>query len=382
MNRLFITVALAVCATGAVFAQNNEEPKLKVTPTGRVLMDGAVYDTKDEQFENGLAIPDLRLGVKATYGDWKGKVDVGFGYGKVSLKDVFIEKDFNDNMLLRMGNFVHQFGLQSATSSSMKISMEEPTSNEVFGYPRLLGAMFVYNKGEFLATASLHGESYEMIYRSNEMGPSSYGAISRLVYRPVTEPGNIVQVGISGAVDGPQFDKNPMRSHEVFNISGGFPTRVAKVEAIGAAITNAKSMAKFTPELLINVGPVALESQYYGYSVNRDKDLHNYYAYGAYGLLRCLAIGGNYTYASADGGIATPGPKSLEFVLGYNYTNLNDSKSDIYGGRLSDMSMTANWYINKYVIWRFRASYTHTFDRPALPDVDLGAFQTRLQIIF
>ncbi len=380
MRNLYIA-ALALCVAGTTFAQTNDQPTLKVTPTGRALMDGAIYTSNDNDFKDGLAMPDLRLGVKATYGDWKAKVDVGFGYGKVSIKDVFIEKDFSKNLLLRVGNFVHQFGLQSATSSSMKISMEEPTSNEVFGYPRLLGAMVVYDKDQYFAAASVHGESYEMQYRSNEMGRPSYGGITRLVYRPSTADGKIMQIGISGAISTPQYDKSPARSHHVFNISGGFPTRVAKITAINADITDAQFMGKFTPELLLNSGPVALESQYYWFGVKRDAQ-PTYTAYGAYGLLRMLAKGGNYKYSHADAGIATPGAKSLEFVLGYNYTNLSNNKTGIQGGRISDLSLTANWYINKYIIWRWRASYTHSFDRANVPDVNLGALQTRLQIIF
>ena len=382
MKRLFLAATMALCVASASMAQEStSEPQLKVTPTGRILMDGALYTSNDRDFKDGMAMPDIRLGVKANYGDWKAKIDVGFGYGKVSLKDVLIEKKLNANTLLRLGNFVHQFGLQSATSSSMKISMEEPTSNEAFGYPRLLGAMVVYDKGKYFAAASVHGESYEMLYRSNEMGRPSYGGITRLVYRPSYSDGNIIQVGISGAMSTPQYDKVARRSHHIFDISAGFPTRVAKITSVSADITDAKFMGKFTPELLLNSGPIALESQYYWFGVKRD-EAPAYTAYGAYGLLRMLAIGGNYKYSHADAGIATPGAKSLEFVLGYNYTNLSNNHAGIQGGRVNDLSLTANWYINKYMIWRWRASYTYRFDRANEPDVHLGALQTRFQIIF
>ena len=52
-----------------------QAPKLSVKPTGRILMDGAVYmggngdiknDEEDTKFVDGVAIPDLRLGVKAS----------------------------------------------------------------------------------------------------------------------------------------------------------------------------------------------------------------------------------------------------------------------------------------------------------------------------
>lgn len=382
MKKSAIAALLLLCAAGSAYAQPGTENTLKVTPTGRILMDGAMYTSNDHDFKDGLAIPDVRLGVKASYGDWKAKIDVGFGYGKVSLKDIYVEKIFNKNMLLRFGNFVHQFGLQAATSSSMKISMEEPTSNEVFGYPRLLGAMFVFDRGDYFAAVSAHGESYELLMRSNQMGKAAYGGITRLVYRPIAQDGNMLQVGISGALSTPQYNSNITRSHESFDIKGSFPTRVASIPAVDASIDEAKLMGKFTPELLLNKGNVALESQYYWFGVARNNGLPTYKAYGAYGLLRCLAIGGDYKYSHADAGIATPGAKSLEFVLGYNYTNLSDAKTGIIGGRLSDVSLTANWYINKYMIWRWRASYTHRFDHASAPNVDLGALQTRFQIIF
>ena len=99
-------------------------------------------------------------------------------------------------------------------------------------------------------------------------------------------------------------------------------------------------------------------------------------------MLRCLAIGGDYGYASYDCALANPRPKSLEFVLGYTYLNTSSHEARIYGGRAQDYSLTANWYINKYMIWRLRASYTHSYDRMGTPDVNLGALQTRFQVIF
>lgn len=361
-----------------------EAPKLKVTPTGRILMDGAVFITNDtKEFRDGVDIPDMRVGVKATYGDWKAKIDVGYAFGKVGLKDVYVEKQFpKAASLLRFGYFVHQFGLQSATSSSMKISMEEPTSNEVFGYPRLIGVMYVYDKGDYFATASLHAESEAMKLRAGELGDTGYGAITRLVWRPMHDTGNMLQVGISGAISGAQYNSDPALNHHVYSINGNFPTRVDQVSAVGATVNDVKLMTKFTPELLMCYNNLALESQYYWFGVSRKHHMPAYHAYGAYALLRWLPIGGNYAYAHGDGGIATPGAKSLEFVLGYNYTCLSSQKAGIMGGRLNDVSLTANWYINKYMIWRFRCAYTHRFDRAATPDVNLGAIQTRFQIIF
>ena len=83
-----------------------------------------------------------------------------------------------------------------------------------------------------------------------------------------------------------------------------------------------------------------------------------------------------------DGGLATPAPKSLELVLSYNYTTLTSPKADIWGGRLNDVSATVNYYINKYMIFRFRYAYTHRWDSDLGPKRDLSTFLARLQIIF
>lgn len=378
-------LTILLSATAILFAlpmQIKAQDKLSVTPTGRILLDAGIYDSKNDEFVNGVAIPDLRVGAKASYGKYKAKLDIGYAYGKVSLKDVFVERQFSSSSLLRVGHFVHQFGLQSSTSSSMKITMEEPASNEAFFNSRLIGAMFVYDKNDFFGTGSIFVENEAMKRTSNEMQKQGYGAMSRLVYRPFRKDGAIFHVGISGAFETPRYNSNEELNHKSFVLSSNFPTRIAKVNAVEATITDAKQLYKFTPELLAGYGPVALESQYYYLTVNRSKDLSNYKASGAYAIVRGLLMGGNYKYSNSDSGIATPGPGSLEAVLAYNYTDMSDTKANIMGGRLNDVAVSFNYYINKYMIWRLRYSYTHVEARAGVDNQSLHGFQTRFQIIF
>ena len=79
----------------------------------------------------------------------------------------------------------------------MKVTMEEPASNEAFFNSRLMGAMFVYDKNDFFGTASVHVESEALKKKSNELGKMGYGAMSRLVYRPLHDTGRLFQLGIS-----------------------------------------------------------------------------------------------------------------------------------------------------------------------------------------
>ena len=381
---IFLASAALLCVPAALMAQDGE-PKLKINPTGRILLDGALYASPQKyEFKDGFAIPDVRLGAKAQYGKWKAKIDVGFAYNKVGLKDVYFEYDFNEKNLLRGGSFIHQYGLQSATSSSMKPTMEETISNAVFNDARQIGLMYVYNGDKFFGTGSVHVEpkATTVVLRPDQFTQEGWGFRSRLVARPLHESGKVVQVGFSGGFATPQNVNDPNTPHNSFRFKSNFPTRVAQVTAIDATVDHAMNLWKFTPELLLNYGPVALETQYFFQRVNRREGLHAYTSQGAYATLRGLILGGDYNYSMPDAGLATPKKGSLECVLSYNYTSLTDASAGIYGGRLNDLSCTFNYYINKYMIARLHYSYTHTWDRAGVGSMTLNGFMARLQIIF
>ncbi|MDE6330597.1 MAG: OprO/OprP family phosphate-selective porin [Muribaculaceae bacterium] len=392
--RTSIILAAAIAAALPAMAQNPEtlqadpqaatdKPKFEIKPTGRILMDAGAFISPDKDlFKDGFAIPDVRLGAKMKYGKWDAKIDVGFAYGKVGLKDLSIGYTFNEQNILKVGSFIHQFGLQSATSSSMKPTMEEPISNSVFNDARQIGVQYEYNGDKFLATASFHVEpsATNYILRPTQFTQEGYGVRSRLVYRPFHEAGKMVQVGISGAFGTPQRYGDP-DTHNAFQFAANFPSRIQQISALKADVTDAKNLFKLSPELLLSYQRLALESQYFWVNVNRRNGLSAYNAQGAYVTLRGMLLGNGYTYDSVGGGIATPAPKTLELVLNYNYTSLTDASAGIYGGRLNDFSATLNYQINKYMIARLHYSYTHTWDGSPNP-TSLSAIMARLQVIF
>lgn len=398
MKAMYMAFAAAALFSAAAQAQEQEQPKLKLTPTGRILMDGALYfdGNKDLQpdeskFVDGVAIPDVRLGLKATYGQWKAKVDIGFSNGKVGMKDIYFEYDLNQSNLFRLGYFVPQFGLNSTTSSSMKPSYEEEQSNDFFySNPRLIGLMHIFDKGQFFAGTTLFIEGNAISEPANELGKQAWGAQTRLVWRPQHRDGEVFQIGCSFNYSSPTaFD------HTGFEYKVNFPSRVSKIQSLDAKITDARGLFKMSPELLFARGRLALETQYYYMNVARKNGLRNYRAQGAYGLFRALLIGSQYQYSHGDCGLATPAPRSLELCLGYNYTNATDGAAGIYGGKLHDVNCTLNYYINKYMIARLRYSYTRASDRyfPGVNDDGtvcntvsgtrhVNLLEARLQVIF
>lgn len=362
--------------------------KVTITPTGRVLLDGAAFSPDGNGLNAGVAIPDIRLGAKVNYGNWDAKIDVGYGFGKIGLKDVYIQYKFNDKNLLRGGYFVHQFGLNAATSSSMKPAMEAPTSDNFFqATGRNIGIMYVHDSKKFFAGVSAIIAGTSLTTPANEQGKVSYGGLTRLVYRPWTSTGFIGQIGISGWIQSAMHkavvvDGKSEPGEGYFNYDATFPTRVCKTTMIAANVTDARHVVKLSPELVLAKGRVALEGQYYYMNIARKHDLKSYKASGAYGLLRGVLIGGDYGYSHADAGLATPAPKTLEVVAGYNYTDATCKKAGINGGITNDASLTFNYYINKYVIARLRYSYTNVKGSDVMENRHVNTIQARIQFKF
>lgn len=340
----------AALVMGFAAAANAQENKLVVKPSGRILMDAAFLNSSnkavDEQCVDGVNVPDIRIGMKASYGKWEGKADIGYARGSVSPKDIFIQYNFNKQNFLRGGYFVHQFGYQSATSSSFKVSMEEPETHSAFGVGgRLVGLMYEHSDDKFMGTGSIYTDAQSFKKQTNHTGYQGSGFLTRLVYHPLIEKGNLFHVGIGLNYELAAENRSNME------FKAPYPVRVAGINAIGAKITDEKNDFKFSGEVMAAKGHVGIEGQYIFMNVDRKGDAKSYKAWGAYGNLRFL-LNNEYEYVKNDAGIATPAPKSWELVAAYNYTDMNDAKAGFHGGKLSDWALTMNYYINKYMIWR------------------------------
>ena len=375
-----LMVALVMAAT--IFAQ--EEPKLTAKPSGRILFDAAYINPQhqEDELKSGVGIPDMRVGVGFTYGQWKGKIDMGYAYGKVNMKDVWLQYDFDKENFVRGGYFIHQYGFQSSTSSSFKETMEEPQSNAVFNNDRMIGLMYEHSENKFLATASVVVETDAMKQTTDQIGNEAIGAMTRLLYRPYAERGKIFQVGISGGIEGARYSSKEELNHKQFTLATRWPTRVAKVNSQEALVTDAKTLYKFSPEIMYSYGRFAIIGQYYLNNITRDNNLESFVGSGAYVTLRTLVKGREYSPNMNDGGIATPDPGNMELCLQYNYTSLSDHTAGIYGGYLNDWALCYNFYPNKYMIWRVRASWTKVTNRSGFADNEVSILETRLQVKF
>ena len=331
MKKLVFTAA-ALMSLGYGYAQDNTVPMATLTPAqpiepaqkveekveiksvGRIHFDGGVLGANNyhNQFVSGVALADFRAGLMMRYGQWKSKIEMGYANQALSVKDVFIEYDFNKHTLLRGGYFLHQFGMQSVFGASAKIAMEEPLSNSAFYNSRLLGLMLQHQKDKFFGTLSLFAENEAIKQSTDKTGSQGMGMMSRLLYRLHREEGNIFHVGISGAFETPRYNKDAALNHSSYILKTFFPTRIARVTAQEATINNATFLYKFSPEVLFAKGRWGLEAQYYYLNANRKSGFEVFDASGAYAMVRTIIKGKPYAYADADAVMATPKAGAME----------------------------------------------------------------------
>lgn len=383
MRSLLTVVLVLAMAWQSAYAEEVE--KLEVRPTGRILMDGALYASPDkDNFPDGVAIPEVRLGANMTYGRWSSLIDVGLAYGKVGMRNMWIQYSFDRHNALRFGNFIHQYGLQS-TSQSLKHTFEQPIASALFTPGIQLGAMFTHWDARWFAAGSVHAEKSAVTQVMNlpTFNQQGYGLLSRVVLRGHPAEDRTWHVGLSGGFSTPQRTlEEGVDIHNGFTFDATFPTKVIQRTAISATVGEAMNLFKFTPEVLLACNRLAFEGQYFYQQVNRRHGAHAFRAHSAYATVRGLIKGGGYGYSAANAQLTNPTKGALECVLDYNHARLTDSRAGIYGGLANSVSATFNYYFNPYITARLNYTFTHTWDHGVHMSETLNVFQARLMVMF
>ena len=387
LSYIIFSLAAVLTSFGKINAQ--EENKFQIKPTGRVLIDGAFYSANQSHlFKNGMAIPEARLGAKTSYGNWSSWIDVGIAYGKIGLRNMWIQYDFNKNHMVRIGNFLQPYGYESPTTSNFKSTFEQPLASAIYTPGLHLGAMYTFTNPMFYAAGSFIVESAALTNVMNYplFNQQGFGLLTRLVWRQKNSGEKykpILQAGISGGYSTPQqrlVDNEDV--HDGFVVAANYPTKVTTLQAIGSTVANSKNLFKFTPEILLAYRKIALESQYFFQQINREAGLHSYVSQSAYATVRAILFGDDYTYDSSIAHLGNPKKNTLELVADYNYAKLSDPKASIFGGRANSFNLTLNYYFNPYITARLNYSYTHAWDRQGYEPVTVNVIQARIMLLF
>lgn len=344
-----------------------------------MLMDGGIYMKNSNHFGNGLEFNDLRIGVKATYQNWKMKLEMGYAGNKAAIKDAFASYSYK-NHSIQIGQFYEPFSLDMLCSTFDLRFNQSPGVVLALTNSRRMGVAYSYNTHHYYFCSGLFTDNDLSNLKNASQG---YAVDARLVYRPVYEKEKLVHIGLAAIHRTPDGVMSEDQNKNTFTYKSPGVSTIDNRTLLLADVDNAVSQFKVGTELLIYYHKFFLQSEYIRTHVKRKDGFKNYKAQGAYVQCSWLLSGQNYLY---DEEVACPGRpegKSLELCARFNYLTLNDRSAGIEGGMEKDFSIGLNYYLNKHVAIKLNYNYflPGTQIKGIIP-TNFSVIQGRFQFIF
>lgn len=372
LRNILCVAALAACTT------LNAADSLRVKFRSRALLDATASGYGKESVQGYSRLEDFRVGFKATYGNYELKADVGLGGGKVAIKDLLLNYHFK-NSVLAFGNAYEPFSMDMLISTVDMRFNQSAASVLAFTNSRKLGLTYhYYTDNCYLATG---------IYSNNDINKlgtdkkNSIVSTTRAVWRRQDrERQRLIHVGGAFSYRTREVNKDTYTG----SVSSAGVTSMFPVSQLGAEITDMGSEIKCLVEALYTSRKVLIQTEYFVDRMNRRDGKPAYTAHGGYVQGSCLIAGEGFEYDAMYGIPGRPSSEmSLELVARFNYTDMNDAGSNIFGGEEKDLSLGLNWYLNRYIGIKLNGSYVWTGSHcNSFYSKDFFLAQARIQYVF
>ena len=189
---IFFLFLLSMLVVPTITAQNaTDEIQYKIT--GRMLMDGGIYLKNPVDFGNGTEFNDLRIGMKATYRNWKMKLEMGYAGNKAAIKDAFATYSYKKHSI-QVGQFYEPFSLDMLCSTFDLRFNQSPGVVLALTNSRRMGVAYSYNAKHYYLCGGLFTDNDLSNLKNVSQG---YAIDTRLVYRPVYEKGKLIHLGVA-----------------------------------------------------------------------------------------------------------------------------------------------------------------------------------------
>ena len=369
---------------GLRFTANDGSVKLKIG--GRIqhdfayfAEDGSVERRLGEDFEDGTEFRRARLYFSGTiYDDIDFKVQYDFAGGDADFKDAYLgmrNVPYVGNV--RIGQFKEPFSLEELTSSNYITFMERslvntfsPSRNTgVMFYDTMLDKRMTWAAGFFRQTDSFGDGS----------GGRDYNATARLTGLPVFEDGGkkLLHLGVSYTHQNYEGDSVRFRARPEAHLTprivdtGNFSAEYGDFILAEAAWVD---------------GPFSLQGEYvHAFIEGRNRRIGDPNFWAASVQASYFLTGEHRPYKTASGSFSRVKPLSIydgnggagawELAARLSYLNLNDD--GVKGGRLKDLTLGLNWYLNPNV----RTMWNYVFADPSQGG-EVNAFMWRFQVAF
>lgn len=446
MKKYIVLPLMAMCAL-ATSAQDfdskptvtidNQKEDLHFTVGARFMADAAYYHNDFTPMQSGASITDARIRTSLTYKDWYFYADFGFGGGKFSQKNIFMQYSQKD----KAGN-THAFkaGYYNDPAGSMARNtslgsyhfISRPGSSNALGEGRELGITYKFNNDKLFAYQGVFTENQ---YNKIEAGFNGIVLAGRYQYRPINDGNQTLMIGGNiryQHVGGGVAENNVLK--KTLKLGQALETYVDEDDQfVSCSLPWAENVLDAGAEALYHNNKVFVRGEYMYKHVTKKRDsktlfeasnnnidtwgtldawlaanpLRSNNFHGGYVEAGFLVFGNPYSFDSNEGVLKGLSGRSLEIVGRFNYTGLNDivageyynagrdqyypggvmqdypyNSSSVGGGNVRSYTLGVNYSANRFV--QFMLDYTYSrLTKDFLPyDKNFHAVQARVQFVF
>lgn len=339
---------------------------------GRIHLDAAAYDEDGAAMENGFLFRRARLVANITvHKNWHFKTQYDFAENSVGFADAYVRYTGFDGIRITAGQFHMPFSLEELTSSNNMTFMERAAPT-VFAASRQIGFGVDLRRSMYTASAAVYGRNVG----DSVTGDDPLAVGGRVTFSPINEKGRLIHIGGAVAYEWTDdADTVRVRQRPESRVDG------ARLVDTGAII-DARSQLKYGVELAGIYGPFSLQGEYMGSNVKRrtgmpSVDLSGFYVMGSWFL-----TGESRRYSGGAFSSVTPNNDmgAIELAARYSTLDLNDT-GVVSGGEMENITLGANWYINRNVRMMFNYVRVNA-DALGPRSDDPNIFQLRLQATF
>ncbi len=365
------TTTLLILTSIASYSSTDE---IKTTIHSRAFIDGALSRYNSEKTTGYFELEEFRLGFKSKFDNYVIKADISLSGTKVAIKDLYVRYN-QTNSNLTVGNGYEPYSLDMISSTNALRFNQSAGSTLASTNGRRLGVTYQYFRPKYYVGVGVYSNNDLKSVSTNYV--NSYALTGRFAYRDLRSTNRLLHIGVATSYRTADNSDSNRKSVSSIGITSLFGESVASttLEDFGA---EHKGMI----ELLSTWDKCMVQGEYY---INNYKTRYdNFTTHGGYAQFAYLLIGDGFNYDQSVAAVGRPkGGRSLELVARVNYITLNDKEAQIYGGGHSDISIGANYYINKYIGVKINLGYLVSQEHSSQfysDDLILG--QVRVQYAF
>ena len=416
---------------------DNKAEDLHFTVGARFMADAAYYHTDFTPMQSGAAISDARIRTSLTYQNWYFYADFGFGGGKFSQKNIFLQYAQEDS---KGGRHAIKGGYYNDAAGSMARNtslgsyhfVSRAGATNALGEGRELGITYKYTNDHFLAYQGVFTENQ---YNKIEAGYNGLVFSGRYLYRPIIDENQTLAIGGNVRfqhVGGGVTEDNVLK--KTVKLGQSMETFVDEDEQfVSCELPWAENVFDAGAEVLYHNQKMFVRGEYLYKHVTKKRDsktlfdasnnnidtwgtldawvaanpLRSNNFHGGYIEAGYMIFGNPYSYDKNEGVLRGLSGRSLEIVGRFNYTGLNDivkgeyfsiarnqyypdgymadwpyKSTSVGGGAVRSYTLGLNYSFNKFA--QVMVDYTyHHLTKDFLPyDKNFHEVQARLQFVF